>query len=72
MPIGTAILTAIDCLIEARLFEMDSRSGIFFIVGLVIEFAVQIEETCTINEDGWRFIILQKADQHGATPTDLT
>ena len=72
MPIGAAILTAIDCLIEEGLFEMGSRSGIFSILGLVLEFAVEIEEMCTINEDGWRFIILQKADQHGATPTDLT
>ena len=64
MLIGTAILTTID-LIDKGLFGTHSEiRNIGFIIGLFLEFAVVFEETCTTNEDGWRFVVVKKVDQN--------
>ena len=65
MLLGTALLTAIDHLIEAGLFQDGSQiRNIGFVLGLFLEFAVVFEETCTTNEDGWRLVVVQRADLH--------
>lgn len=62
MLIGTAILTTIDYLVDARP-DGDIRN-FGFILGLFLEFVVHFEEACEANENGWRFVALKKADRH--------
>ncbi|KAL8749743.1 MAG: hypothetical protein Q9184_006683 [Pyrenodesmia sp. 2 TL-2023] len=66
MLIGTAILTAIDRLIDSGLFVNDSEiRNIGFVLGLLLEFATEFEGTCPANEDGWRIVVIRKLGQHG-------
>lgn len=66
MLIGTAILIAVDQLIDSGLFGNDSEiRNLGFILGLLLAFAVEYAETCPANEYGWRIVVLRKLDQHG-------
>ena len=68
MLIGTAILTSIDHLIDGKFFNDDSEiRNLGFIIALLLQFVVEFEETCTTNEDGWRFSVLKRADQYNVT-----
>lgn len=62
MLIGTAILTTIDYLVDASP-DGDIRN-FGFILGLLLEFVMEFEETCAANEIGWQYVALKKADQH--------
>ncbi|KAL8937098.1 MAG: hypothetical protein Q9216_004594 [Gyalolechia sp. 2 TL-2023] len=65
MLIGTAILTAISHLVNAELFTNDSAiRNLGFVLGLLVEFVTESEETCQANEHGWRIVVVQRLDEH--------
>ncbi|KAL9595380.1 MAG: hypothetical protein Q9219_006482 [cf. Caloplaca sp. 3 TL-2023] len=65
MLLGTATLTAVDLLIDQGLFSQNSQMrNLGLMLGLVLQFAVEFEETCSCNEDGWRKVLVRKLDQH--------
>lgn len=41
--------------------------NIGFILGLLLQFVVDFEETCETDEDGWRFSVVKKVDKYGVT-----
>ena len=72
MLIGTAILTAIDYLIDLEKFNEDSEiRNIGFILGLLLQFALYFEEACVAHEDDWQVSVVKKADEYGVTIRSL-
>lgn len=66
MLVGTALLTMIDLLVSVGLFAEDSViRNIGFVLGLYLDFAVQFDGSCDNNEDGWRYVVVRKANEHG-------
>ncbi len=70
MLFGTALLTTIDLLIKKKLFgsEKSEIRNIALILGHFLNFAHDTKELCRANEDGWKVIALERADEHGITP----
>ena len=67
MLIGTALLTTIDVLIEKGLFANNSKiRNIGLILSMFLQFAVDESDT-SCNEDGWKAVVVEKADAHGVT-----
>ena len=72
MLIGTAILTAIDHLIDQGKFHEDGEiRNIGFIIGLLLHFALYFKEACCAYEDRWQVAVVKKADEHGITIRSL-
>lgn len=72
MLIGTAILTAIDHLINLGKFHDDGEiRNIGFIIGLLLQFALYFKEACCAYEDRWQVVVVKKADEHGVTIRSL-
>ena len=70
MLFGTALLTTIDILIEESLFKSANSDirNVALILGHFLSFAQDMKEMCRANEDGWRKIVLARADEHGIEP----
>lgn len=70
MLFGTALLTTIDVLIEKGLFKSEDSDirNIGLILGHFLKFAHDSKEMCMANEDGWKKIVLERADEHGIKP----
>lgn len=67
MLIGTALLTTIDVLIEKGLFTNSSKiRNIGLILSMFLQFAADESDTSS-NEDGWKAVVVEKADAHGVT-----
>ena len=67
MLIGTALLTTIDVLIEKGLFANNSKiRNIGLILSMFLQFAADESDT-SCNEDGWKAVVVEKADAHGVT-----
>ena len=68
MLIGTALLTTIDVLIEEGLFTNSSKiRNIGLILSMFLQFAADESDIPSCNEDGWKAIVVEKADAHGVT-----
>ena len=70
MLFGTALLTVIDILLEKDLFKSDNSEirNIPMILGQFLNFVYDMKEMCTANEDGWKRIVLEKADTYDIKP----
>ena len=69
MLIGTALLTTIDVLIQKRLFTNNSSKirNIGLILSMFLQFAADESGIAEGNEDGWKTVVVEKADAHGVT-----
>ncbi len=69
MLIGTALLTTIDVLIQKADFTNDSSKirNIGLILSMFLQFAEDEGEIPSCNEDGWKAVVVEKADAHGVT-----
>lgn len=67
MIIGTALLTTIDVLIAHGLFTNTSSKirNLGLILSLFLQFAQ--DEEVQLNEDGWDYVVVKKADTHEVT-----
>lgn len=70
MLFGTALLTTIDILVEEGLFKAKDSDirNIGLILGHFLNFVHDMKETCIANEDGWKTVVLELADDHGIKP----
>lgn len=70
MLFGTALLTTIDILIKEDLFKSKNSEirNIALIMGHFLNFACDMKEMCSGNEDGWKRTVLERADKHEITP----
>lgn len=70
MLFGTALLTTIDILIKNSLFRSGNSDvrNVALIVGHFLNFVHDMKEMCTANEDGWKKILLERADEHEIKP----
>ena len=66
MLIGTAFLTAIDILVQKGLFKNDNPEirNIGLMMGYFLRFGQDVNEMCSLNEDGWKFKVLERAEEH--------
>lgn len=72
MLIGTAILTAIDHLIDLGKFYDDAEiRNIGFIIGLLLQFALYFNEGYCAYKGRWQILVVKKADEHGFTIRSL-
>jgi hypothetical protein len=64
--IGTMLLTTIDVLIGMGLFVNDGLEirNIGLILSQYLQLAVDEDETCRFNENGWKGVVVAKADTH--------
>lgn len=69
MLIGTALLTTIDVLISQGLFTNTSPKirNLGLILSLFLQFAEDEGEMGSCNEDGWKAVVVEKADACGVT-----
>lgn len=70
MLFGTALLTTIDILIKRSLFKSEGSDvrNLALILGHFLNFVHDMKEMCKANEDGWKKIVLERADEHGIEP----
>lgn len=70
MLFGTALLTTIDILIKESLFKSENSDirNLALILGHFLNFVHDTKEMCKANEDGWKKIVLERADEHGIEP----
>lgn len=70
MLFGTALLTTIDILIKNSLFKSENSPirDIALILGHFLDFVHNTKHICKANEDGWKEMVLERADQHGIKP----
>ena len=69
MLIGTALLTTIDFLDHYAYFTNTSSKirNLGLILSLFLQFAEDEGEMCSCNEDGWKAVVVEMADECGVT-----
>ena len=67
MLIGTALLTTIDVLIAQGLFTNTSSKirNLGLVLSLFLQFVEDEGETASCNEDGWKAVVVERADACG-------
>ena len=70
MLFGTALLTTIDILVKESLFKSENSDirNLALILGHFLNFVHDMKEMCKAIEDGWKKIVLERADEHGVEP----
>lgn len=64
---GTALLTTIDLLIKKGWFTNNSSEirNIGLVLSQFLRFVEDEKDCCQRNEDGWKAVVVNKADTHG-------